>query len=522
MAKIRKKIILAIKNNRTTILSVVIFGFFSHGFALFNKFSVFDDVYCMYSLGATINSGRWFLYIIGKFENYFYGSSSFSMPLFNGMLSILLIACSVCAIVNLFEIKNRWFCIGIGGLMVTFPVITSLMGYMFTAPAYSLAIIFSVVAGYIICKYRKWYSLVIGTLLLACSLGIYQAYISVYSSIVFIYLIKQSFVSKKTGKSSWIEYIKSAIFFVVPFVLGLVLYAVVTKLFLIRYNFELNSYAGLNNMGQLSLSEFIHRAFSAYFRFICPGEGESFISKNSANMFPLTIRYLYYLLLVLIGLLSILLVAKALKKSKAKGFQLLILLLALPLVINCEYIMCETKVIYSLLLYSQVMLFVFFVILIENIKVNNKLFGALIHNSGVVILLLFSVMYIRYDNSAYLKIDLYQHRMISYFTTLTTQIKSTSGYSDELPVTFVNERKIHDKSFSEDENLECIEIPPYLSMDFLINDYSWKEFLRNWTGYEANYVAPKSFELLSEVKDMPSYPTSGSIKIINDTVVVKF
>ena len=43
-----------------------------------------------------------------------------------------------------------------------------------------------------------------------------------------------------------------------------------------------------------------------------------------------------------------------------------------------------------------------------------------------------------------------------------------------------------------------------------------------WTGYSPVIANPDDFVELDEVKLMPHYPDDGSIKVINDTVVVKF
>lgn len=47
------------------------------------------------------------------------------------------------------------------------------------------------------------------------------------------------------------------------------------------------------------------------------------------------------------------------------------------------------------------------------------------------------------------------------------------------------------------------------------------QYIDNWLGFSATCVDAEPFEVLKEVKNMPSYPDDGSIKIIEGTVVVK-
>jgi hypothetical protein len=59
----------------------------------------------------------------------------------------------------------------------------------------------------------------------------------------------------------------------------------------------------------------------------------------------------------------------------------------------------------------------------------------------------------------------------------------------------------------------------------MLNRYSIDSWFRFYLGYSIPYAdSQKQQELsaLSEVKEMPCWPAEGSIKIINDVVVIKF
>lgn len=77
-----------------------------------------------------------------------------------------------------------------------------------------------------------------------------------------------------------------------------------------------------------------------------------------------------------------------------------------------------------------------------------------------------------------------QTQALSYYTALISEIKNTLGYTDEAPVVFVNEFEKKDKSFiGTDSRFDEISLTPYCE-DSLINDYNWRDFMRQWCGFD--------------------------------------
>ena len=75
-----------------------------------------------------------------------------TIPLINGILTIFLIGLIVIFILKILKIENKILSIILAGLLVSFPVVASLFIYMFTAPAYFLAILLNVLAIYLFSK----------------------------------------------------------------------------------------------------------------------------------------------------------------------------------------------------------------------------------------------------------------------------------------------------------------------------------------------------------------------------------
>ena len=72
-----------------------------------------------------------------------------------------------------------------------------------------------------------------------------------------------------------------------------------------------------------------------------------------------------------------------------------------------------------------------------------------------------------------------------------------------------------------DEIFIPVNIVPYDSY-YTVNDYTWRNYMAYWCGFRPWVKDSAEFENLDEVKEMPCYPESGSIKKINGAIVVKF
>ena len=121
----------------------------------------------------------------------------------------------------------------------------------------------------------------------------------------------------------------------------------------------------------------------------------------------------------------------------------------------------------------------------------------------------------------YLKMEIMQQAMTSWFTTLITQIKSSDDYRPDRPVLFVTEGGIADPTVSHIGELDWIHTMAYEhSLRDFLNSYSWREFMEVWCGFTPVYCEDEGMQYLPEVQEMPVYPEPGSIRVIRDVLVV--
>ena len=161
-------------------------GLAAYLFVFTNKLLNLDEIAGLFGKGESISSGRWALALTS------YVFPDVSMPWINGMLSLLLLTAAACLTVRIFEIKSTLWQVLLGALLVVFPSQIVTFSYMFTCAPYALAVLLAVGSVYVlVCREGRW-RYAASCAMLALSLGIYQAYLSVAASWCVVYLLKRT------------------------------------------------------------------------------------------------------------------------------------------------------------------------------------------------------------------------------------------------------------------------------------------------------------------------------------------
>lgn len=515
-----KKILLE-KRTKVTFISGILFGIAAHGTAIFNKLSYHDDAAALFGLGLTLKSGRWMLDLLGRIQLYtlFGGISLYSTNTFNALVSILFIAAAACIAVEFFDIKNLLLCSVLSAYMVCFPVVTGLFAFMFTAPDYMLGLLMMTAGVYLVCTRKTIPSFIAGITLQACAIGVYQAWIPLGLGLYVCWFFKEIYDkenSDEKAKDIWKWFFGKSLKYVLAVILSLALYYVILHILLFVMHETLVKTAGLNEMGVMSIGAFFDRLRKAYFAFVFP-------EKTIANsLYTFNLKHFYKLMVLIMLVMIAILLSTLIKKDRIKTIQLLIPLLVLPLAGNFIFIMTEFEYIHSNLYYGQVTIFIFAVLTVQMAMDLNKKSLKLCETAAAVFFLLFCISLAKFDNVCYMKTTFAQSQAISYYTTLVTRIQSTEGYTDSAYVSFIHPGADFNDSIYIFPEFEPVTLLSYGNVKEYISDYSWQTFMRNWTGFNAAFKDPGEFESMPEVQEMPSYPDSGSIKLIGDTIVVKF
>lgn len=494
---------------RCIAISVFVSGMLAHGMGLFNKYSMHDDIEHLFgSYGIGYSNGRWMWAVLTEIVKSIWGNNV-SLPLWGGIISFIFIILSACLLVQMLEVKSSLLAGILGCFMVVRPIVAGVFGYMFVLPYYMFAEFLGFLGAYIIYRYRKPCLYIMGILMMACATGIYQAFIPSILCVMlfrFVLTIHEDRLGEKT-------YIREGFHYIVSILAFVALYAILTKVIMWWKQTSLISYKGLDHMWDMS--HIGERTLRAYYKFFVPEP------KLSQMIYPGQCIYIYYLAVLFCGCIALFAAIEAYKKNKWNGILVILSILVFPLCACFIYVMCESEYVAGLMLYGQIMPFIYMICLIQQLEYKKqiqKVFIAI----AIAAVMFVNLNYIRLDNASYVKAEFMQQRAISWHTTLITRIKSIEGYRGDLPITYINKFEAYDASVSDMIGWDFVKMPPYENINLSLNNFIWSKYINYWCGFGQAEVASQGYEELQEVKQMPFYPDDGSIKIIDGVIVVKF
>ena len=508
---------------RCCLAAALVFGLGAHAAGMFGGISYHDDVVCTYDVGATHIVGRFTLALLGKLTRLPFGGSNYSLPWFNGLLSLLFIGLAAWVMVCSLRITHRLLRLLLCGILVTFPVVTGTFAYWFTAPYYMLALLLACISAVLlageILPRRRFAPLFAGAVLTALTIGIYQAYLPVMLALEVLLLLRKE-VSRHGSFRGWL----------VPFLgtgAGLLLYLILMQASLTLTGKELYAYRGMDTLGAGNF-RYSERIVMAYRMFFDPDSFLPYRGSKDYQLFMWSMRPVYaglVVLSVLAGFALLILTFRAsrgtqLRERCARLCRMAVLLLLFPLTENFIFVMTDYDV-YDLMLYGEVMLFVLALWLAQQFLRHSS--GGKVLSGFLCLAVAYAVLfYLRYDNLCYYKAGRMQEAAVSYDNVLIARIQSLDEYDPSLPVCFLNEFEKDTSFLAADPELERVCITPYDGTE-IINDYSWVSFMNIHCGYHPTVIQDYGqYDSYVSQTQMPRYPAKGSIQIIDGVIVVNF
>lgn len=492
---------------RVPLLGTWIPGLLAYMFAFTNKLVNHDDAFYLFGKGATVESGRWGLSFLSLIF------PDVSMPWIYGVITLALLSVSICICIRLLSIRNKLLQFLLAGITVTFPSQIATFAYMFTASSYAVALLLAVLAAYLLTLDRK--SLWLPALLCAilfCS--IYQAYIAVTSTLLVLHLVNLLLRTDTPEK----KVLTRGIAYVAFLALTLGIYWVVTNCI---WSFN-GIGAGLLAQGALSssLPGILSRIRTAYLMF----REILFLGELQLVATPFS-NLIHFLVLFLSGLEFVVWVLH--NKKWPRILFLLFLLAILPLSICCMYLFVHPLTVHSLVVYGFVFLYYLVAILleagqliptaIESLHKYRRFYYDVIQ-IGLALIITCNT-YIA--NAAYLNLYLQYQNTYSLTTSMAAALQDMPGFTEDSKVAIAS-RDPFPAYWSENDY--C---PLYLTgiTGIILGDYAIGSMVEYYNGFALNIVSEEEMERIMETdafRDMPVYPSYGSIQKINDVFVVKF
>lgn len=483
-----------------------------HIYKFTNTLPNHDSLWNYYSNQNMTISGRWFLQWLCGISSYY------DLPWINGLLSCIYIALTNCIIVAIFQLQNPFIIWLSGALLAASPATTETFFFEFTADGYFLAMLMAAMAVYLsrIEDKKRWHQ-VLAIILLVLSLGTYQAYIS-FALILAICYFLEALLENRFNKN---DYFKWVVRQILTYSFSFLLYYIIWKIILKTTHTVATSYQGIAT-ASLSYKNFVFgiknalRSFSFYiFQWNIIEHG--FTLYNILNI-------LFLLALAAGGLYAI-------KKSNIvkRHYQFIFMIFCLLAILPFAYIFCfvsgETS--YGLRMEeSLTVLFIFELVIYEKWIRYNKI------KNIIGILLTLTV----YNNSimaniSYFYLNLSYERSYSDSVLILNQINSIQNINKCKKLVVLGDRII--KVAKEDDPVtgksvtsgEMFIFKSTLDKSLLLNQEHTLDFLNATYGLDLHEVTKteKNYLIKSvEAEKMPCWPEQGSIKVVDDIIVIKF
>ena len=471
-------------------------GLAAYLFVFTNKLLNLDEIAGLFGKGESISSGRWALALTS------YIFADVSMPWINGMLSLLLLTAAACLTVRIFEIKSTLWQVLLGALLVVFPSQIVTFSYMFTCAPYALAVLLAVGSVYVlVCREGRWrYGA--SCAMLALSLGIYQAYLSVAASWCVVYLLKRTL----DGEWDVRRIVRCGVMCAVYLALSLAAYFVINKVVMLAAHTQYNSYADASFQTDIKSMLFgLRVAYTAFLGYFYRGYYHLVASDAS--------KLMHYLCLAVVGFELVLWFIKD-RPQRARGVLAAVLLALLPLGVNCLYVISAQR--HTLMLYSFTAVYILAAVAAESLMARRHAPARDVLALALAVIVGCNVLY---ANRLYLKMKLEYENAYAFYSELTARVKAAPGYGEGTMVLLTGDAHELLHAADEIDTSDLVGI-----MEGLINVYSRSDFLTYYAGFD-----PPTFDwaqwdasgAAAEIDDMPIYPYDGSVKCIGNFVVVK-
>lgn len=492
-----------IKKRRLIVFSFLAF-LFVHIVKLVNYLPTHDSMYglCL-SWTEMLDQGRWLGPVISNLL-----TTVYDLQWVEGLFSALFVSLTIAVILDIFRLTNKVYEYVSAALFVAFPSITALLMYEFWSAATTFSLFLAVYSVLIIVNENRKIGMLVSTLLLLVSLGIYQMYIFVAASMIMFwsaYALFQGIKARRDILCTILRFAGSAI-------VSLFLYMVITQLVLRYFNVEMSSYQGLSSIGILSVEEYLNAAVSfmkSFILFFIPITGIT-----TYGVFNILFIVCFAILLVSSVLMSHL--------HKTSDKWLIIVCLALGVLANYILLFVSSGVSYHACMeIGNFFIYLFLFVMMENSTTEIQqvhLKANAIKKIGVLIVAILVVINFQNANICYKQQEIRYSRTNFEMTELLSWIDEINEYD-------INQIAITGKFAKNNDIVKPMQSIVGARVDsFITHPY---HFVRFASYYYGRSYTECSEDILIEIKasdeyqNMPEYPNRNCVQIIQDTIVIK-
>ena len=443
-------------------------------------------------------------------------------PVLVTLISSSLLGLTVILAEDIMDIKNKYFKYIIAVLFAVAPNISATLTFFYCSDAYIMGMFLATLSVYLVRKYenKKW-PVLLGGLLIAFALGMYQTYLSVVMCLCMFTLIID-LLNKKDAE----QILKNLIRYIIMGILGIALFYLIAHMVLFFAKLPQANYSGSNEIGLsttlLNINKLLPEAYASFFNYFF-----------NDKMIPNTIWHtnILYTIIFAVAIISTLyIIVKNKVYKKVSNIILLSIFIAiLPICFGIIELVVKEVDIHILMACSMIYIFLLFFKILEMLPKGaiSKVFNYIVVICSLGIIWIYTWQ----DNASYLAMKSMEDQAESTISRIVTQIEELDEFSPDMPVLFIGGLQNNEYLNRDNTNIEAKKI--YDRTWGFISDWpiiwwgnldSWQKLLYEYEGVNLNLVSEgESKEILEtkEYKNMKAYPEKDSIKIINGTVVVK-
>ncbi len=500
------------KQQRFAFCCAFIAGLLCHLFIITNSMYNNDDIRYLYVTFDKPELGRWL-------QTYFAGISSyFSLPVVNCVLGLFYIGLAAMTVTALFDLKQGLHILLVSSMIAVFPAVACIYSYTFAADPFMLSLFFSCLAAYFITRTDgRRFAWLWGSFFLMLSVAIYQAYLPFTLLLMLLWYITAILSPERFDDRSLI---RIGIRYVLMLVIGMGAYAIGMEITLRCKDISLRDYQGIAESslpGPTMLVERTKLALEDFVAFLKPSQVLTYNRFMQAG-FALTV----------LTILALFVYRFCKKKTYASVLRIVLLLFCaacIPLSVNVIYLISETVQYHMLMRHAWCILFIAPVILLETFRGEpneKKTFFALTEWCVIIALTVTTWNYILLDNIAYFNMNFRYEKTYAHCLELRDRIKAADDYDRHLPLCFVGRYSKTFKTEGTDTLLDCMTGMKGARIGSGTRIYI--PFFQNCLGEDVEGVTPEEEAAMKTnplFTEMPVYPREGSIRRIDDVMVVK-
>ena len=485
---------------RTGFIYALIVGLFTHLYKITNWLPNWDSLVFRYDPQNMLGMGRWFLPVVCA------PSSFYDLPLVSGFLALLFHALGAVCIIKMLDVRKKVTAALIGALVASFPAVTSVMMYNYVADGYAFAFLLSCVAAMMITKDKPCY--IASVILIALSVGIYQAYITVTIMLLLLNLIFEVIYEDTNFKKLMIKCLK----FLLTGVLGMALYYLamtvilkVTGTALLEYQGfgDAASLGGIDIMGALYT---IKHSFTDYF----------FDFSKGLNVFGV-INGIIFAVTVLMYLADVI----KNKLNISKILMLVIFVIFLPIGASVLAFINSGVDYHNLMKMGFLVFYLFFILQYEkdSERLNNvKLWTIL----GVTAIFVFNNIIIA--NVSYHKLNMAYEKSYGTLIRIADRIEQTEGAENCESILVIG--------YLPGSEAYSADLPPDMTGttdgyilradDEIVGQSVLCSALNDYCGKDYKFISGEEKKALLEKADsLDCWPKKNSISVIDNVIVIK-